>query len=61
MTLLLKLGSLAGLILTIVPSFLVFSGSLSLGMHKILALIGTLLWMATAPFWINRNQTESAD
>lgn len=58
MTVLLKLISLVGLILTLLPSFLVFSGTITFETHKILAIIGTVLWMGTAPFWINKSQTN---
>lgn len=59
MILLLRLLSLGGLILTLFPSFLVFTGILPFETHKLLALAGTLLWMGTAPFWINRTKENS--
>ncbi len=49
---LLKIVSIAGLFLTVVPSFLVFSGVMTFDMHTILAFIGTLLWFFSAPFWM---------
>jgi len=49
---LLKAASFTGLGLTIVPAFLVFSGTLSWDTHAILMLIGALLWFVTAPFWL---------
>ena len=49
----LKILSYAGLLLTVGPSFFVFNQMMDLQTHKWIALIGTLLWMATAPFWIN--------
>ena len=52
MTLLLKILSVIGLLLTIVPAFLVFSGSMTIELHYTLMLIGTILWFATAPFWM---------
>lgn len=52
----LKILSYIGLILTVVPSFLVFSGAIELSFHKTLMLIGTLLWFSTAPFWMNRQK-----
>lgn len=55
----LKIISYIGLILTVVPSFLVFSGAIELSFHKTLMLIGTLLWFFTAPFWMNK-QKEGA-
>lgn len=49
---LLKILSIAGLLLTVVPSFLVFSGVIEFAMHTRLAFIGTLLWFLSAPFWM---------
>ena len=49
---LLKIISLIGLLLTIVPAFLVFSGNLQIEQHYTLMLIGTLVWFASAPFWM---------
>jgi hypothetical protein len=54
----LKILSFIGLILTVVPSFLVFSGSITLDMHKWLMLLGTILWFVSAPFWMNKKATE---
>lgn len=50
----LKLVSLAGLGLTVVPAFLVFAGELSWQAHAMLMALGTLLWFVTAPFWMRR-------
>ncbi len=51
---LLKIVSIIGLIATIVPSFLVFWGVITLDSNKVLMIIGTLLWFSTAPFWMNK-------
>lgn len=51
---LLKATSLVGLIATIVPSILVFTGNINLDTNKILMLVGTLLWFISAPFWMNK-------
>ena len=51
---LLKIVSLIGLLATIIPSFLVFWGVISLDSNKVLMIIGTLLWFSTAPFWMNK-------
>ena len=48
---LILLSALA-LALTVVPSMLVFAGSLSWSAHATLMLAGALLWFATAPLWI---------
>jgi hypothetical protein len=52
----LKLVSYAGLGLTVAPSFLVFGGVLSADTFKVVVLVGSLLWLGTAPFWINRDR-----
>jgi len=49
---LLKFGSFVGLGLTVVPAFLVFSGTLSWNTHAVLMAVGALLWFVTAPFWM---------
>ena len=48
----LQLISFAGLGLTVVPSFLVFAGTISWETHAALMLVGTVLWFASAPFWM---------
>ena len=58
MTALLKTVSFVGLGLTVVPSFLVFADVIVWDTHATLMLVGTLLWFATSPFWI---QEETAD
>ncbi len=50
----LKVISLVALIITIVPSVLVFTGTISLENNKLLMILGTLLWFASAPFWMNK-------
>jgi hypothetical protein len=44
--------SVIGLLLTIVPAFLVWQGDVSWDSHARLMLGGTVLWFATAPFWM---------
>lgn len=61
MQLILKVLSYIGLILTVVPSFLVFAGVIELSFHKTLMLIGTLLWFLTAPFWMNKEKHPIAE
>ena len=46
----LKIVSWLGLVLTLVPSLLVFSGSLDFPTYKMLMLVGTVLWFAARPF-----------
>lgn len=46
--------SYVGLLLTVIPSFLVFSGAIELAAHKHLMWIGMVLWFVTAPFWVKK-------
>lgn len=57
----LKIISYIGLLLTVVPAFLVFSGVIELSFHKTLMFIGTLLWFITAPFWMNRQKQPEGE
>lgn len=50
----LKTISYLGLAVTLVPSILVYTGIINLDQNKTLALIGTLIWFGSAPFWINK-------
>ena len=52
MKIILKFLSLAALGLTVIPAFLVTQGVLSWNTHSSLMLAGTILWFATAPFWM---------
>lgn len=49
-----KSVSWAGLLLTIVPSFLVFSGNIGSKTNQWLMFAGLVLWFASAPFWIGK-------
>ncbi len=51
---LLKTISAIGLILTIIPSFFVFAGVITLDIDKLLMLFGTLFWFICSPFWMNQ-------
>lgn len=51
---LLKIVSLVGLLATIIPSFLVLFGVITLDNNKVLMILGTLLWFISAPFWMNK-------
>lgn len=46
--------SFLGLLLTILPSILVFLRLIGLPASKTLMLLGTLLWFSTAPLWLNK-------
>jgi len=48
--------SVIGLVLTIVPSLLVFFQEISPGLHKNLMLAGMICWFTTAPFWMKKQQ-----
>lgn len=52
MSTVLKLISALGLALTVVPALLVFLRGLPWDTHALLMAVGTLLWFATAPFWM---------
>ncbi|GMQ30235.1 hypothetical protein [Algoriphagus confluentis] len=54
----LKFISLLGLIFTIYPPVLYFIGDASLDRMKFSMGIGMLLWMVTAPFWINKKMED---
>jgi hypothetical protein len=51
-----KLISYIGLALTLIPSFLVFSGNATLDSSKIFMLIGTIIWFVSAPSWMNKTE-----
>lgn len=48
--------SAAGLALTVGPAFFVFSGHISWDTHATLMIVGTVLWFATAPFWMKTDK-----
>jgi hypothetical protein len=54
----LRIISLLGLLLTAVPSFLVFYQVIDKPTHFVLMLIGTLLWFSSAPFWMKGTSLE---
>jgi hypothetical protein len=54
MKLMLKLLSLVGLALTVVPAFLVMDGLIRWESHALLMAIGMVLWFSTAPFWMKK-------
>ncbi|MEX0646874.1 MAG: hypothetical protein WEA56_13805 [Balneolaceae bacterium] len=56
MTLLLKIISLAGLALTVIPSVLVFTERIMFDTHTSLMLAGMLLWFGTSPFWMKEKE-----
>ena len=56
MTKLLRLVSIVGLGLTVVPAALVAAGSMSWAQHATLMVIGMVIWFATAPVWMLREE-----
>ena len=54
MKILLCIGAFIGLLATILPSMLVFSGTIEPGTHKAIMAIGMILWFVTAPFFRKR-------
>lgn len=52
----LRVLSAAGLALTVIPSFLVWYGAMPWRTHAQLMFAGMVLWFATAPFWMNKEE-----
>ncbi|MCB9250682.1 MAG: hypothetical protein H6613_20160 [Ignavibacteriales bacterium] len=50
-----KIFSYTGLLLTILPSLLVFANMISLDTAKIIMLVGTIVWFIFTPSWMNKN------
>jgi len=50
----LKVASLIGLGLTLIPAFMVALGIISWQAHATLMFAGTLIWFGSAPFWMSR-------
>lgn len=57
MNIVLKIISYTGLLLTILPSFLHFAGLIEFELHKWVTLFGTVIYLSTAPFWMNKEKT----
>ncbi len=49
-----------GLGLTVIPSFLVFAGSITLDSSKFLMLLGTILWFAAASSWLGADENQDS-
>lgn len=60
MDIVLKSISFLGLGLTVVPAFLVFTGTIEWSTHATLMMVGALLWFFTAPFWMHGDRSQSA-
>jgi dihydroxyacid dehydratase/phosphogluconate dehydratase len=48
---------LIGLLATVLPAILVFSGVMEPGTHKTVMVIGMIVWFATAPFFMKRKKS----
>jgi hypothetical protein len=53
--------SLLGLGLTIVPSLLVFSSTITKQTHFDLMTVGLVLWFAAAPFWMKSKSLDEKE
>lgn len=58
MKILLRLVSIAGLLLTLVSALLASAGILALETHYTWLLIGMVLWFASAPLWMKEQSDE---
>lgn len=54
MKMMVKLLSFLGLVLTLIPAFLVMNGSIRWETHALLMFIGMVIWFSTAPFWMKK-------
>jgi hypothetical protein len=46
--------SFIGLVLTLLPSFLVFANAISWDTYLLLMNVGTIMWFVSAPFWMEK-------
>jgi hypothetical protein len=53
--------SILCLLLSIVPSLLVYFQTITPEANKALMLIGTIGWFITAPFWMNKQQSSTQE
>lgn len=51
--------SFIALAMTVVPAFLVFANVISLQEHKHYMFAGTIIWFATAPFWMGKKKDKT--
>ena len=57
MKILLSSLAIIGLLATVVPSILVFLGTIDPGIHKTVMLAGMVLWFVTAPFSMKKKDS----
>ena len=48
--------SLIGLVLTIIPAFFVFYGSITWKLHTQFMFAGMVIWFVFAPMWMNKEK-----
>jgi hypothetical protein len=51
--------SFTGLTLTILPALLHFAGVIEFGRHIEITTVGTILYLSTAPFWMNKRKKKA--
>ena len=56
---LLRTLSFIAILMTIVPSILVFAGRMDLETNKKIMAAGMLLWFAVTPFWMDKKEKSS--
>ena len=56
---LLKIISFAGLALMFASALMVFNDTMTKDTYLTLALVGTVMWFATVPFWMKRRLHHS--
>jgi len=61
MNITLKIISYTGLLLTILPAFLHFYGIIEFEQHKWITFLGTVLYLTTAPFWMNKEKKKPVE
>ncbi len=61
MRMLLIIISVIGLILTILPSLLVFNGVIEIKTHYLLMTVGMVFWFVSAPFWMKSKSLEEEE
>lgn len=59
MQFILKIISAVGLLLTIGPAIMVFNNQLSFENHRLLMLVGMVLWFGATPFWMGKENKSS--
>lgn len=53
-----RICSFIGLVLTLIPSIMVFNGIIEKETHFNLMVVGLLLWFLSAPFWLKDSSPD---